>query len=116
MTHWGRFPAFRHVKNKLKAPYLTVDGYPGAVFMRWKERFLVPDHRVQDINGASFAGDSFIDLVPSVSSKSAAQAFTMFVLISTRTRTRSRRRPRAAIHRRFGRILMRRHWQTSQNP
>jgi hypothetical protein len=33
-----------------------MDGYPGAVFMRWKERFLVPDHRVQDINGASFAG------------------------------------------------------------
>jgi len=28
----------------------------GAVFMRWKERFLVPDHRVQDISGASFAG------------------------------------------------------------
>lgn len=24
--------------------------------MRWKERFLVPDHRVRDINGASFAG------------------------------------------------------------
>jgi hypothetical protein len=71
MTHWGRFPAFRHVKNKLKAPYLTVDGYPGAVFMRWKERFLVPDHRVQDINGASFAGNSFINLVPSLSSKTA---------------------------------------------
>jgi hypothetical protein len=57
MVHWARFPAFRHVKNKLKAPHLTVDGYPGAVFMRWKERFLVPDHRVQDINGASFAGN-----------------------------------------------------------
>ena len=24
--------------------------------MRWKEKFLVPDHRVQDISGASFAG------------------------------------------------------------
>jgi hypothetical protein len=58
MVHWARFPAFRHVKNKLKAPHLTMDGYPGAVFMRWKERFLVPDHRVQDINGASFAGNS----------------------------------------------------------
>lgn len=32
----------------------------GAVFMRWKERFLVPDHRVQDINGASFAGQNFV--------------------------------------------------------
>ena len=56
MVHWARFPAFRHVKNKLKMPHLTMDGDCGAVFMRWKERFLVPDHRVQDINGASFAG------------------------------------------------------------
>ncbi|KAI0306341.1 vacuolar import and degradation protein-domain-containing protein, partial [Multifurca ochricompacta] len=60
MVHWARFPAFRHVKNKLKAPHLTMDGYPGAVFMRWKERFLVPDHRVQDINGASFAGFYYV--------------------------------------------------------
>ncbi|KAI0277232.1 vacuolar import and degradation protein-domain-containing protein [Russula aff. rugulosa BPL654] len=60
MVHWARFPAFRHVKNKLKGPHLTMDGSPGAVFMRWKERFLVPDHRVQDINGASFAGFYYV--------------------------------------------------------
>jgi len=30
------------------------------VFMRWKEKFLVPDHRVKDINGASFAGFYYI--------------------------------------------------------
>lgn len=28
------------------------------VFLRIKERFLVPDHRVRDISGASFAGES----------------------------------------------------------
>ena len=57
MVHWQRFPAFRHVKNELRRPHLTMpDRDRGAVFMRWKERFLVPDHRVQDINGASFAG------------------------------------------------------------
>lgn len=57
MVHWQRFPAFRQVKNDLKRPYLTIpENDRGAVFMRWKERFLVPDHRVQDINGASFAG------------------------------------------------------------
>jgi hypothetical protein len=117
MTHWGRFPAFRHVKNKLKAPYLTVDGYSGAVFMRWKERFLVPDHRVQDINGASFAGNSFINLVLSLSSHSApilVQAFIMSALILIRMRMRRHRRLQPT-HRRLGRILMRRHWQTSQN-
>lgn len=57
MVHWGRFPAFRHVRNELKKPHLTMkDADRGAVFMRWKEKFLVPDHRVQDISGASFAG------------------------------------------------------------
>jgi hypothetical protein len=57
MVHWSRFPAFRNVKNDLQKPHLTLsDRDRGAVFMRWKERFLVPDHRVQDISGASFAG------------------------------------------------------------
>ncbi|KAJ7449943.1 vacuolar import and degradation protein-domain-containing protein [Mycena latifolia] len=61
MVHWGRFPAFRHVKSELKKPHLTMpDRDRGAVFMRWKERFLVPDHRVQDINGASFAGFYYV--------------------------------------------------------
>ena len=60
MVHWGRFPAFRHVRNELKKPHLTMkDADRGAVFMRWKEKFLVPDHRVQDISGASFAGEAF---------------------------------------------------------
>ncbi|KAF9350239.1 GID complex subunit 4, VID24 [Mortierella sp. AD094] len=31
-----------------------------VVFMRWKEHFLVPDHRVQGISGASFAGFYYI--------------------------------------------------------
>lgn len=61
MIHWSRFPAFRHVKSELKKPHLVMpDRDRGAVFMRWKERFLVPDHRVQDINGASFAGFYYV--------------------------------------------------------
>ncbi|KAI0709209.1 vacuolar import and degradation protein-domain-containing protein [Earliella scabrosa] len=62
MVHWARFPAFRHVKNELKKPHLTMQDAlnRGAVFMRWKEKFLVPDHRVQDINGASFAGFYYV--------------------------------------------------------
>ncbi|THH27246.1 hypothetical protein EUX98_g6939 [Antrodiella citrinella] len=57
--HWSRFPAFRPLKSELKKPHLTMkDADRGAVFMRWKEKFVVPDHRVQDINGASFAGES----------------------------------------------------------
>ena len=60
MVHWARFPAFRHVRHELQKPHLTMragrERERGAVFMRWKEKFLVPDHRVQDISGASFAG------------------------------------------------------------
>lgn len=67
MVHWQRFPAFRHVKNELRRPHLTMpDRDRGAVFMRWKERFLVPDHRVQDINGASFAGTFSFNLANSL--------------------------------------------------
>ncbi|KAG8847866.1 hypothetical protein FRB96_001381 [Tulasnella sp. 330] len=64
MTHWGRFPAFRSIKHELKRPDLTVSEdvlqKRGVVFMRWKERFLVPDHKVKDINGASFAGFYYV--------------------------------------------------------
>lgn len=57
-VHWARFPAYKHVRPEAKGPHMTIDDRDrGAVFMRWKERFLVPDHRVQDINGASFAGE-----------------------------------------------------------
>ncbi len=30
------------------------------IFMRWKEHFLVPDHRVKTITGASFEGFYYI--------------------------------------------------------
>jgi hypothetical protein len=60
LTHWGQFPAFRGVRHELTGPELHLPERErgGTVFMRWKERFLVPDHRVQDVNGASFAGAS----------------------------------------------------------
>ncbi|KAF9013991.1 vacuolar import and degradation protein-domain-containing protein [Cyathus striatus] len=61
MVHWSRFPAFKHIRQEAKNPRMTIDDRDrGAVFMRWKERFLVPDHRVQDINGASFAGFYYV--------------------------------------------------------
>ncbi|PFH54196.1 hypothetical protein AMATHDRAFT_135279 [Amanita thiersii Skay4041] len=76
LVHWARFPAFKHLKPELKKPLLTMsDRDRGAVFMRWKERFLVPDYRVQDINGASFAGFYYVCVefspVPTRSSSSA---------------------------------------------
>ena len=38
------------------------------VYMRWKEHFLVPDHTIRDIHGASFAGFYYICFQKSSSS------------------------------------------------
>ncbi|KAG8702365.1 hypothetical protein FRC09_004772, partial [Ceratobasidium sp. 395] len=49
MTHWGRFDSFRGIKAEMRRPGLTIRqkslAERGFVFMRWKERFLVPDHQ-----------------------------------------------------------------------
>lgn len=78
--HWSRFPLFRTLakptilkdKEAKKEAAAAGDRHEGAVpkdqmlfahknrpvvFMRWKERFVVPDHRKEDIQGASFAGE-----------------------------------------------------------
>ncbi|KAF4614872.1 hypothetical protein D9613_002703 [Agrocybe pediades] len=61
LVHWSRFPAFKHIRHEAQKPHMTLeDRDRGVIFMRWKERFLVPDHRVQDINGASFAGFYYV--------------------------------------------------------
>ncbi|CAO1631368.1 unnamed protein product [Sympodiomycopsis kandeliae] len=63
VKHWNRFKPFKSLQrtarqqgprmrfNHLNKPY---------VFMRWKERFLVPDWKVRDISGASFAGFYYV--------------------------------------------------------
>lgn len=61
MKHWSRFAPFRPLKNSLIKPGLRFNHMNKPfIFMRWKERFLVPDHRVRDINGASFAGFYYV--------------------------------------------------------
>eukprot|EP00040_Diaphanoeca_grandis_P043710 m.10040 g.10040 ORF g.10040 m.10040 type:complete len:205 (+) comp8078_c0_seq1:426-1040(+) len=62
--HWRRFQAFRDFERKspdcldrsFRFDYLKSD----YIFMRWKEHFLVPDHKVDTIMGASFAGFYYI--------------------------------------------------------
>ncbi|KAK0463983.1 vacuolar import and degradation protein-domain-containing protein [Desarmillaria tabescens] len=99
MVHWSRFPAFRHVKHDLKRPHYTIpDRDRGAVFMRWKERFLVPDHRVQDINGASFAGFYYVcvDFNPAQSSQNEEPTSPMAKSESRERRESSARRSPSA--------------------
>jgi len=65
LKHWSRFPAFRSLRHRLGSLSERFDHVNMPyVFMRWKERFLVPDHRVQNINGASFAGTLRFDYAP----------------------------------------------------
>ncbi|WVQ77363.1 hypothetical protein IAR50_007048 [Cryptococcus sp. DSM 104548] len=76
LRHWGRFEQFRRASTRddLRGEELFLRD-PGEeererdfVFLRMKERFLVPDHSVKDISGASFAGFYYamIDFAPSL--------------------------------------------------
>ncbi|KAM0286449.1 hypothetical protein ACHAQH_000875 [Verticillium albo-atrum] len=62
LNHWGKFAAFRPFqKQARKGPVSVRDvAQHENIFMRWKEHFLVPDHRVRTISGASFEGFYYI--------------------------------------------------------
>jgi glucose-induced degradation protein 4 len=62
-SHWSKFSAFRkYSKNMQKGSRVMIPNLSQRenVFMRWKEHFLVPDHRVTSLNGASFEGFYYI--------------------------------------------------------
>lgn len=60
VKHWNRFapPEFREAMAKEGAKFNHMN--KPFVFMRWKERFLVPDAKIRDISGASFAGFYYV--------------------------------------------------------
>lgn len=62
MQHWARFPAWRPLAKQAKRPDFSYRNFAQRehIFMRWKEYFLVPDHRVRTISGASFEGFYYI--------------------------------------------------------
>ncbi|KAF2211517.1 hypothetical protein CERZMDRAFT_3166, partial [Cercospora zeae-maydis SCOH1-5] len=63
LQHWARFPAWRPLAKAAKQnPAFTLSKSFDRehMFMRWKEYFLVPDHRVKTITGASFEGFYYI--------------------------------------------------------
>ncbi|KAI8074742.1 vacuolar import and degradation protein-domain-containing protein [Gongronella butleri] len=61
VCHWSRFPSFEKY-----IPVFNKDGFTydptneDCVYMRWKEKFLVPDHHISSIDGASFAGFYYV--------------------------------------------------------
>ncbi|KAJ5481582.1 hypothetical protein N7475_000394 [Penicillium sp. IBT 31633x] len=62
LHHWSRFPAWRPLAKQAKRADFTYRNFAQRehIFMRWKESFLVPDHRVRTISGASFEGFYYI--------------------------------------------------------
>lgn len=62
MSHWSRFDAWRPLAKQAKQPDFTYRNFSQRehIFMRWKEHFLVPDHQVRTISGASFEGFYYI--------------------------------------------------------
>ncbi|KAH8731276.1 vacuolar import and degradation protein-domain-containing protein [Phaeosphaeriaceae sp. PMI808] len=60
--HWGRFPAYKPLSKYSSRPEMVTKDWiqKEHLFMRWKEYFLVPDHRVRTISGASFEGFYYI--------------------------------------------------------
>ncbi|EWC43998.1 hypothetical protein DRE_01350 [Drechslerella stenobrocha 248] len=60
IQHWGRFPAYRPHSSNSKDSTTKEFGDQEQIFMRWKEYFLVPNHRVKELTGASFDGFYYI--------------------------------------------------------
>jgi len=66
----NKFAAFCQYAKTFNSDVFDYDKLKNAdhVFMRWKEHFLVPDHTIRDISGASFAGFYYICFQKSTSS------------------------------------------------
>lgn len=66
----NKFAAFCQYAKTFNSDAFDYDELKNAdhVFMRWKEHFLVPDHTIRDISGASFAGFYYICFQKSTSS------------------------------------------------
>jgi glucose-induced degradation protein 4 len=62
MQHWAKFQAFSPFAKQAKKSNFQIPNLAQQenIFMRWKEHFLVPDHRVRTITGASFEGFYYI--------------------------------------------------------
>ena len=62
LQHWAKFSAFRPFQKQARKGNLHIPNLAQRenIFMRWKEHFLVPDHRVRTISGASFEGFYYI--------------------------------------------------------
>ncbi|KAJ1905881.1 GID complex subunit 4, VID24 [Coemansia sp. IMI 209127] len=61
-THWSLFPAFKQYRGKFDCSDFAyrLRLSDRHVFMRWKERFVVPNYKLSRINGASYDGFYYV--------------------------------------------------------
>ncbi|OQV11926.1 Glucose-induced degradation protein 4-like protein [Hypsibius exemplaris] len=66
--HWGKFPSFLRYSKTFNNDGFSYDEVQNSdyIYMRWKEHFLVPDHTIREVTGASFAGFYYICLQKSL--------------------------------------------------
>ncbi|KAI5286336.1 hypothetical protein KEM52_002037, partial [Ascosphaera acerosa] len=64
IEHWSRFDSLRALRHQARQPNFCMANLlqRNHIFMRWKEQFLVDDHRVKELHGASFDGFYYICL------------------------------------------------------
>ncbi|ORX60718.1 hypothetical protein DM01DRAFT_1332840 [Hesseltinella vesiculosa] len=61
VKHWTKFPSFSKYVDYFNSDDFEYDPTDNdCVYMRWKEKFLVPDHHIQNVDGASFAGFYYV--------------------------------------------------------
>jgi hypothetical protein len=62
LPHWAKFSAFRPFQKAARKGHFHIPqlAQKENIFMRWKEHFLVPDHKIRTISGASFEGFYYI--------------------------------------------------------
>ncbi|SAM02831.1 hypothetical protein [Absidia glauca] len=61
VAHWKRFPSFQqYISVFNQNDFVYEPQNEDFIYMRWKEKFLVPDHHVDNIEGASFAGFYYV--------------------------------------------------------
>lgn len=60
--HWSKFPSFYQYTDNFNSDSFDYEALRNSdfVYMRWKEQFVVPNHKVKNISGASFEGFYYI--------------------------------------------------------
>ena len=56
LKHWQKFKGFAAFEDRFSRKTFAMPPDSPYVFMRWKEQFVVPDHTLTEVSGASFDG------------------------------------------------------------